>query len=1126
MRIQGNYRVGIRRDNPDKTLSVLGEFSITSDVNITAPGFANYISNFNNGSGLLLKKVGSGSGNYYQAQAHNGLVLFNIDRDGDGYFLDKVSVGTTSKTHSFNVGLGHSSDAVVHIEDPTTGSGGFAGLTLRDRGNADADAETWQLRVTNNGQLGIGELDDAETSFQERLTLDQDGEVGIGTTNPTDDLHVDGNVRITGTLKDASNLAGTAGQVLSATSTGTAWIENSPLSLSDTDTDTKIQVEETADDDLIRFDLEGTEQFVMDGPRLEVLNSGASVFIGQNAGANDDLSTNSNVFVGFNSGSTNVSGALNTAVGAHTLEFNTTGANNTANGAYALRNNTTGGLNTALGRSAMQGNISGNTNSAIGYHALSSNQSGSANVAVGYYAMIQNITGTQNTALGTTALQNNTSGNYNTAQGYASLRSNTEGDNNTALGYTALGGNSTGNDNTVIGHRALVSNTTGSKNTVVGSRALINLNITDDTASNNTAIGFEAGSGIVTGTHNTILGANVGGLPSALSNNIIIADGQGNQRIRVVANGDLGIGTTAPTDDLHVDGDVRITGAIKDSSNNAGSAGQVLSATAAGTAWVDAAGALPTGTQNGNTLYFDGTDWVENTNLVHNELETVNPMLTHAGSIAHGTGGALLINPRAVAVSGNYAFVAAANSDAIEVVDISNPATPVHAAAVTNTLGGPYISSPNTITISGNYAYVTSYFSNALEIIDISDPLNPTHTGAILDGDGGAILEASFGVAVSGNYAYVGSYLGDAIEVVDISDPFNPTHEASISHGGSTLLDGPTSIAISGNYAYVVSQNSDALEIINISNPASPTHAASIVNGGGGSGGALLDTPFKLKISGDYAYVASLNSDALEIINISDPLNPTHSGSISHGGSTLLEFANNVFIYENYAFVTASQSHAVEVVDITDPANPTHVTSIVDGAGGALLNGANDIVISGNYAYVAAEGGNALEVLDVSDFTEKVQGVGIGTASPTAQLHTTGTVRFENFGAGTLQTDANGNLSVSSDERLKNTVSEFEKGLKEILALKPINYRWNALSGLEQEELYIGFSAQNVQSVLPEAVGQDQKGYLTLSDRPILAATVNAIKELNAKNEALEAENKKLKALLEHVLKRLKKLEE
>jgi len=122
--------------------------------------------------------------------------------------------------------------------------------------------------------------------------------------------------------------------------------------------------------------------------------------------------------------------------------------------------------------------------------------------------------------------------------------------------------------------------------------------------------------------------------------------------------------------------------------------------------------------------------------------------------------------------------------------------------------------------------------------------------------------------------------------------------------------------------------------------------------------------------------------------------------------------------------------------------------------------------------------------------------VGIGTTSPTAQLHTTGTVRFANFGAGSLQTDADGNLSVSSDERLKNVSGSFERGLESLLEINPIVYRWNDASGMETENKYAGFSAQNIQSVIPEAVGVDSRGYLTLSDRPILATTVNGIKEL------------------------------
>ncbi len=121
---------------------------------------------------------------------------------------------------------------------------------------------------------------------------------------------------------------------------------------------------------------------------------------------------------------------------------------------------------------------------------------------------------------------------------------------------------------------------------------------------------------------------------------------------------------------------------------------------------------------------------------------------------------------------------------------------------------------------------------------------------------------------------------------------------------------------------------------------------------------------------------------------------------------------------------------------------------------------------------------------------------GLGTTDPSAQLHTTGSVRFQNFGAGTLQTDANGNISVSSDIRLKDVQGLYTKGLEDVLAIKPILYNWKEVTGFDTETLYAGFSAQNIAEVLPEAVGEDSEGFLTLSDRPILAAVVMSIKEI------------------------------
>ena len=58
------------------------------------------------------------------------------------------------------------------------------------------------------------------------------------------------------------------------------------------------------------------------------------------------------------------------------------------------------------------------------------------------------------------------------------------------------------------------------------------------------------------------------------------------------------------------------------------------------------------------------------------------------------------------------------------------------------------------------------------------------------------------------------------------------------------------------------------------------------------------------------------------------------------------------------------------------------------------------------------------------------------------------------------------------------------------------------------------FSAQNVKANIPEPVGQDDRGFLTLSNRPIIGALVNSVKELKNENDTLKAENEDLKQRL------------
>jgi hypothetical protein len=273
--------------------------------------------------------------------------------------------------------------------------------------------------------------------------------------------------------------------------------------LEDADLDTKIQVEETADEDIIRFDIEGTERWVMQGARLEPTNTGNSLFIGQGAGANDDLTDNYNVFVGNSAGYSNTTGYENTANGGSALRFNTTGFRNTANGGSALYSNTTGSYNTANGSYALYFNTEGQENTANGYTALHSNTTGSYNTANGKDALYFNTTGSYNTANGINALHSNTTGVSNTANGVYALASNTTGDNNTANGGAALYFNTTGSWNTTNGYHSLHYNTIGSKNTANGGSALYS----NTTGYDNTANGYQALYPNTTGYRNTANGS-------------------------------------------------------------------------------------------------------------------------------------------------------------------------------------------------------------------------------------------------------------------------------------------------------------------------------------------------------------------------------------------------------------------------------------------------------------------------------------------------------------------------------------------------------------------------------------------------------------------------------------------
>ncbi len=133
-----------------------------------------------------------------------------------------------------------------------------------------------------------------------------------------------------------------------------------------------------------------------------------------------------------------------------------------------------------------------------------------------------------------------------------------------------------------------------------------------------------------------------------------------------------------------------------------------------------------------------------------------------------------------------------------------------------------------------------------------------------------------------------------------------------------------------------------------------------------------------------------------------------------------------------------------------------------------------------------------------------------GGISGSGAVDFTGAMRLSNYGAGTATFDASGNITSVSDERLKTAIKPYTSGLKQLLLLKPIQYKWNEKSGNETKETYAGFSAQNVKSAIPYGTGENKDGYLSLQERAIVATLVNAVKEQQQQIEELKREIIKL----------------
>jgi hypothetical protein len=137
---------------------------------------------------------------------------------------------------------------------------------------------------------------------------------------------------------------------------------------------------------------------------------------------------------------------------------------------------------------------------------------------------------------------------------------------------------------------------------------------------------------------------------------------------------------------------------------------------------------------------------------------------------------------------------------------------------------------------------------------------------------------------------------------------------------------------------------------------------------------------------------------------------------------------------------------------------------------------------------------------NVSGSTRIMSGGAVASTFSSSQM-----MRLHAYGAGTLVSDGSGNITSSSDRRLKDSISTYKRGLDDIVKLKPYLFKWNQSSGLDTNDVNAGFFAQQVNEAIPEAVFYNAaRDSYSIADRPIIAALVNAIIELKARIVQLE----------------------
>ena len=230
------------------------------------------------------------------------------------------------------------------------------------------------------------------------------------------------------------------------------------------------------------------------------------------------------------------------------------------------------------------------------------------------------------------------------------------------------------------------------------------------------------------------------------------------------------------------------------------------------------------------------------------------------------------------------------------------------------------------------------------------------------------------------------------------------------------------------------------------------------------------------------------------------------SGFVGIGTASPIVRLHSVVSSNNTVTPPVAADIGLAISNLDRTANNLSVISFANSAnGGQAQIGSVNLGLAANsgghlFFNTRAAGGAIAERMRITSAGD----VGIGTTTPDQKFSVNGDA--SKLGGGSWQS--------FSDERLKNIKGRFNSGLKAVMQLQPIRYAYkpdNAL-GLKSEGEHVGFGAQSLQKIIPEAVTKNSEGYLMVNNDPILWTMLNAIKEQQKEIAELKGQIRKLQA--------------